>query len=132
MVAIPTFMRKRTSFHSHNICAKKTLHCKVTLRYPHVQRLHRHIASFNDNERSVWGSEPLPSAKSTVCFSTPADNLDISGSDEEEDAEDARIREERVAAYAAKKMKNSALIARSSVMLDMESWDDETDKAEIE
>lgn len=67
---------------------KLTFQCvmgdRLCFIYPHVQRLHRHIASFddNDNERSVWGGEPLPSAKSTASSSTPADDMDISGSDE--------------------------------------------------
>lgn len=56
------------------------------------------------------------------------DDVDLFGSDdEEESAEAARIREERVAAYAAKKGKKPALIAKSSVLLDVKPWDDETD-----
>ena len=38
-----------------------------------------------------------------------------------------RIREERLAAYAAKKAKKPALIAKTSVLLDVKPWDDETD-----
>ena len=38
-----------------------------------------------------------------------------------------RIREERLAAYAAKKSKKPALIAKTSVLLDCKPWDDETD-----
>lgn len=60
------------------------------------------------------------------------DDVDLFGSDEEEDAEAAKIREERLAAYAAKKSKKPALIAKSSVLLDVKPWDDETDMAEVE
>merc|ERR1711989_265997 len=49
------------------------------------------------------------------------------GDDEEEDAEAAKIREERLAAYAEKKSKKPALIAKTSVLLDVKPWDDETD-----
>merc|ERR1712133_19216 len=46
---------------------------------------------------------------------------------EEEDAEKKRITEERLAAYAAKKAKKPALIAKTSVLFDVKPWDDETD-----
>merc|ERR1712218_704842 len=56
------------------------------------------------------------------------DDVDLFGSDdEEEDAEAAKVREERLAAYAAKKSKKPALIAKTSVLLDCKPWDDETD-----
>merc|ERR1712071_632019 len=56
------------------------------------------------------------------------DDVDLFGSDDEEDdAEKKRITEERLAAYAAKKSKKPALIAKTSVLLDVKPWDDETD-----
>jgi len=57
------------------------------------------------------------------------DDVDLFGSDsdEEEDAEKARVREERLKAYAEKKAKKPALIAKTSVLLDIKPWDDETD-----
>merc|ERR1712241_839847 len=64
---------------------------------------------------------------------TPAsaddDDVDLFGSDdeEEESAEAKRVREERLAAYHAKKSKKPALIAKTSVLLDCKPWDDETD-----
>merc|ERR1712206_33517 len=39
----------------------------------------------------------------------------------------AKVREERLAAYHAKKSKKPALIAKTSVLLDCKPWDDETD-----
>ncbi|XP_011309604.1 probable elongation factor 1-delta isoform X2 [Fopius arisanus] len=54
--------------------------------------------------------------------------VDLFGSDSEgEDAEAAKIREERLAAYNAKKSKKPALIAKSNIILDIKPWDDETD-----
>merc|ERR1712173_173425 len=56
------------------------------------------------------------------------DDVDLFGSDdEEEDAEAARVREERLKAYAEKKSKKTAVIAKTSVLLDVKPWDDETD-----
>ncbi|XP_061109773.1 elongation factor 1-delta-like isoform X3 [Conger conger] len=59
------------------------------------------------------------------------DDLDLFGSDEE-DEEAERIREERVKQYAEKKAKKPALIAKSSILLDVKPWDDETDMARLE
>jgi len=57
------------------------------------------------------------------------DDVDLFGSsDEEEESEDAkRIRQERLDAYALKKSKKPALIAKTSVLLACKPWDDETD-----
>ncbi|KAM7342124.1 elongation factor 1-beta [Cochliomyia hominivorax] len=106
---------------------------------PHVQRWYRHIASFEDSEKASWGGSPLPQtagAKPTVAAPAAADDddddVDLFGSDEEEDAEAAKIREERLAAYAAKKSKKPALIAKSSVLLDVKPFGDETDMKEME
>jgi len=60
------------------------------------------------------------------------DDFDMFGSDDEEDEEAEKIKQERVAAYAAKKSKKPALIAKSSVLLDVKPWDDETDMKEME
>ncbi|KAM3865866.1 eukaryotic translation elongation factor 1 delta a (guanine nucleotide exchange protein) [Diretmus argenteus] len=60
------------------------------------------------------------------------DDIDLFGSDDEEDAEAARLKQERLDAYAAKKAKKPALIAKSSILLDVKPWDDETDMAKLE
>merc|ERR1739846_79326 len=56
------------------------------------------------------------------------DDVDLFGSDEEEEEseEAAKVRQERLDAYAAKKSKKPALIAKTSVLLDCKPWDDET------
>lgn len=46
------------------------------------------------------------------------DDIDLFGSDEE-DEEAERIKQERLEAYAAKKAKKPALIAKSSILLDV-------------
>jgi len=104
--------------------------------YVHVARWYRHIASYDAKERAAWGGSPLPQVaggKPTVAAAQDDDDddVDLFGSDEE-DEDAARIREERLAAYAAKKSKKPALIAKSSVVLDVKPWDDETDMKEME
>ena len=57
------------------------------------------------------------------------DDVDLFGSDEEEEEDEAaaKVRQDRLDAYAAKKSKKPALIAKTSVLLDCKPWDDETD-----
>lgn len=60
------------------------------------------------------------------------DDFDMFASDDEEDAEAEKIKQERLAAYAAKKSTKAAVIAKSSILLDVKPWDDETDMKEME
>merc|ERR1712007_173730 len=60
------------------------------------------------------------------------DDVDLFGSsDEEESEEKKRITEERLKAYHEKKAGKKAVIAKTSVLLDVKPWDDETDMDEI-
>ncbi|XP_057190601.1 eukaryotic translation elongation factor 1 delta a (guanine nucleotide exchange protein) isoform X4 [Triplophysa rosa] len=59
------------------------------------------------------------------------DDVDLFGS-EEEDEEAERIKAERVKEYAARKSKKPALIAKSSILLDVKPWDDETEMSKLE
>jgi len=70
-------------------------------------------------------TKPKPKAESD-------DDVDLFGSDEEEDEEKTRIRDERLKAYADKKKAKPGPIAKSSVILDVKPWDDETDMKELE
>ncbi|TDG96009.1 hypothetical protein EPR50_G00235180 [Perca flavescens] len=111
----------------------------------HALRWYNHIKSYQSQKNSLPGvKKPLgqygPSnIADTTTGSAPAavakdddDDIDLFGSDEEEDAEAARLKEERLAEYAAKKSKKPALIAKSSILLDVKPWDDETDMAKLE
>ncbi|EDM13109.1 rCG63641, partial [Rattus norvegicus] len=61
------------------------------------------------------------------------DDIDLFGSDVEEESEDAkRLREERLARYESKKAKMPAVVAKSSISLDVKPWDDETDMTKLE
>uniref|UniRef100_A0A9L0S8B9 Eukaryotic translation elongation factor 1 beta 2 n=1 Tax=Equus caballus TaxID=9796 RepID=A0A9L0S8B9_HORSE len=50
----------------------------------------------------------------------------------QESEEAKRLREERLAQYESKKAKKPALVAKSSILLDVKPWDDETDMAKLE
>ncbi|XP_042229471.1 elongation factor 1-beta-like [Homarus americanus] len=61
------------------------------------------------------------------------EEIDLFGSsDEGDDREAARVREERLRAYAEKKSKKPGPIAKSSIMLDVKPWDDETNMSTLE
>ncbi|XP_041103259.1 uncharacterized protein LOC121314264 isoform X2 [Polyodon spathula] len=99
-------------------------------------------------EKSPAGARPTHEAAAAAAAAPPPppctkvevkkeedddDDIDLFGSDdEEENAEAARIREERLQQYAAKKAKKPVLIAKSSILLDVKPWDDETDMVKME
>ncbi|KAF0291375.1 Elongation factor 1-beta [Amphibalanus amphitrite] len=95
---------------------------------PHALRWYTQISSYG-NERSKFpGSAPSAAAAAD----DDDDDVDLFGSDDEDEAEKERVKAERVAAYAAKKAKKAAIIAKSSVLLDVKPWDDETDMKALE
>jgi len=111
----------------------------------HALRWYNHIRSYQKEKTSLPGvKKPLaeygPVGVADSTDSAPAavskddeEDFDLFGSeDEEESAEAARVKEERLAAYNAKKAKKPALIAKSSILLDVKPWDDETDMSKLE
>ncbi|KAI2614624.1 putative elongation factor 1-beta [Hypoxylon fragiforme] len=114
-------------------------------KYPHAARWYKHIASFEDEfptlpgdaskPYTVYGPEEVAVALNPA--KAPAaeeeDDVDLFASDdEEEDAEAARVREERLAAYKAKKDAKPKTTAKSVVTMEVKPWDDETDMAALE
>ncbi|XP_068174964.1 elongation factor 1-delta-like isoform X4 [Antennarius striatus] len=59
------------------------------------------------------------------------DDFDLFGSDED-DEEAEKLKEERLKVYTEKKSKKPGVIAKSSILLDVKPWDDETDMAKLE
>ncbi|XP_049317522.1 probable elongation factor 1-delta isoform X2 [Bactrocera dorsalis] len=76
---------------------------------------------------STSAPAPASNAAPAKAEADDDDDVDLFGSEDEEDEEAARVREERLAAYAAKKSKKPQIIAKSSLILDVKPWDDETD-----
>merc|ERR1712227_526469 len=102
----------------------------------HALRWYNHIKSFGAGMKQF--------AKASAGFSLGGgggaaaaaadddDDVDLFGSDSEDEeaaAEKARITEERLKAYHEKKAKKPQVIAKTSVLLDVKPWDDETDMA---
>lgn len=117
-------------------------------KYPHVARWFTHIASFEAEHPNFPGDKARAAALLSATTSTGVESnaakavavgedeedIDLFGSDdEEEDAEAARIKAERVAEYEKKKAaKGPRAAAKSVVTFDVKPWDDETDMKALE
>ncbi|KAF5288778.1 hypothetical protein FQA39_LY15269 [Lamprigera yunnana] len=108
------------------------------VKYVHALRWYNHIKSYSDAEKKQFpgGACPMKTAAPTTApvkeDADDDDDVDLFASDDEDDSEAEKIREERLKAYADKKSKKPILIAKSSIVLDVKPWDDETDMKEME
>ncbi|KAH8594566.1 hypothetical protein B0O99DRAFT_625224 [Bisporella sp. PMI_857] len=113
-------------------------------KYPHAARWYKHIASFEEEFATLPGdaskaySDYGPEKGEVVVNQAKAlggsddDEIDLFGSDGEEDPEAVHIREERLAAYKERKAAKPKVAAKSVVIMDIKPWDDETDMAGLE
>ncbi|KAF8900429.1 hypothetical protein CPB84DRAFT_1778898 [Gymnopilus junonius] len=105
---------------------------------PHVARWYNHIKSYAAEHASLPGSSTAGEAFIGGAFAPETaaaeeeEEIDLFGSDEEEDAEAERVKAERVAAYNAKKANKPKPVAKSVVTMDVKPWDDETDMVALE
>ncbi|GJJ76857.1 elongation factor 1-beta [Entomortierella parvispora] len=91
--------------------------------YPHAARWYKHIAE-------VKG---LSAKAGSAAAAEDDEDVDLFGSDDEEvDEEAEKIKQQRLAEYAAKKANKPKTIAKSMCTLDVKPWDDETDMAALE
>uniref|UniRef100_A0A8D9F3P8 Elongation factor 1-delta n=1 Tax=Cacopsylla melanoneura TaxID=428564 RepID=A0A8D9F3P8_9HEMI len=131
----PALLNKIATLETENKTFKKDIQSLTDL----VKKLELRLSSLEKSGGTVAKPSSAPSAPAANAkpASAPAaeddDDVDLFGSDgEEESAEAARIREERVAAYNAKKSKKPVLIAKSNIILDVKPWGDDTDMKEME
>ncbi|XP_050531816.1 elongation factor 1-beta [Daktulosphaira vitifoliae] len=102
---------------------------------PNVLRWYNHIKSFSDKDKVQFPNKKADFSSTEGSSSKPADDdddIDLFGSDDEEDEEAERIRQERLKAYSEKKATKKVVIAKSSIVLDVKPWDDETDMKKLE
>ncbi|KAK3928484.1 Elongation factor 1-delta [Frankliniella fusca] len=106
-----------------------------------VDDLKNLVISLDSRVKSLEGGKPSSVSTAKTPAKAPAkeqdddddDGVDLFGSDSEEESEEAaKVREQRLAAYAAKKSKKPALIAKSNIILSVSPWDDETDMKKME
>jgi len=104
--------------------------------------LRKHIKALEDRmlamERAATGGKASTQAKPAAQEEEDEeddDDFDPFASEDEEDVEEnERVKAERTAAYYAKKALSAkpAIIAKSSILLDVKPWDDETDMKKLE
>lgn len=92
----------------------------------HLKRWVKNMSSFSDKEKKAFPGAPAPAAKGG-----DDDDLDLFGDDDDEEAEKAKA-ERAKQLEAQKKGGKPAVIAKSSIVIDVKVWDDETDLKEIE
>ncbi|XP_037538264.1 eukaryotic translation elongation factor 1 delta a (guanine nucleotide exchange protein) isoform X2 [Nematolebias whitei] len=141
----PTTQQQKSSSHSEQELVTRmkslelenqTLHKVVEEMRSALQKLESRVVVLEKSPSPA----AVPCAKAAPVQAAPAkqvtvedddDDIDLFGSDEE-DEEAERLKQERLEAYAAKKAKKPAVIAKSSILLDVKPWDDETDMAKLE
>jgi elongation factor 1-beta len=116
-------------------------------KFPYAARWYKHIASYTEEFPTLPGDSAKPyttygpevaavtlnPAKAPAAEEEEDDEVDLFGSDdEEEDAEADRIRNERLAEYKKKKEGKTKPAAKSVVTMDVKPWDDETDMKALE
>ncbi|XP_076457223.1 elongation factor 1-delta-like isoform X2 [Babylonia areolata] len=103
-----------------------------------VRKLESRVSAL---EKGGKGDAPAASKPAPATPAADDDNEDedddfelFGDDDDDEEAEKAREAKKKAAleAYAAKKSKKPELIAKSSIILDVKPWDDETDMKELE
>jgi len=108
-----------------------------------LEELRCQVAALDTRVKKLEEASSAPAKPEPAKEAAPAkkeddsdgDNLFSDDSDEEEEEEDEATkarREKLLAAYAAKKAKKPCPIAKSSLLIDVKPWDDETDMQAIE
>lgn len=119
-------------------------------KFNHALRWFNHIASYTQHERDQFpgtakdlnaygpaGAAPAAAEpkKEAAAGGDDEDDFDLFGDDDDDDEVDEaaeKLKQERLAAYEAKKAKKPVVIAKSSILLDIKPWDDETDMKAME
>jgi elongation factor 1-delta len=114
-----------------NQALKKTVNDLQTL----ISKLELRVSSLEGSGKQTSKAAEPKVDKSKQILETKKDednddDIDLFGSDDDEEADE--VRKKRLEDYAAKKSKKPGVIAKSSVVLDVKPWDDETDMQEME
>jgi len=113
-------------------------------KYPYAWRWYNHILTWESEfstlpgdptkDHTAYGPEqtelPINPAKAPSAEEDD-DEVDLFGSDEEEDPEAERLKAERLAEYNKKKAGKVKPAAKSIVTMDVKPWDDETDLEQL-
>jgi len=118
--------------------ADVTVHKQVSsapdaTKYAYVSRWFNHISAFSDSERTAFRAAAVPASEAKET-KKDEDEIDLFGDDDEDDEEyEKQLEERKKAALAAKGgVVKDKPIAKSSLVIDVKPWDDETDMVELE
>ena len=111
-------------------------------KFPHAYRWYNHLKSYDSEFSSLpgdpsksfstYGPEQVAVTQNPKDAPEDDDEVDLFGSDEEEeDPEVVAERERRLAEYKKKKEGKVKPAAKSIVTMDVKPWDDETDMKEL-
>ncbi|XP_053379736.1 elongation factor 1-delta-like isoform X5 [Mercenaria mercenaria] len=96
-----------------------------------VKKLEARVAALEIANKGTASSTPADSKPAEPAKEEDSDSDFDPFGDDDSSSEDEETKK-RLAEYAAKKAKKTAVIAKSSLLLDVKPWDDETDMAELE
>jgi len=135
--AVPSecFVKRVGSLEEENKELKKVvkdLELLVNKLISRVAALEHGSPAQSSTVKSAPAEAPIAAADKKKDEVDADDDFELFGSDEEEDAEAERVKQERLKSYEEKKSKKPVLIAKSNIILDVKPWDDETDMVQLE
>jgi len=126
------FADKIKHLETENQALKKTVNELSSL----VSKLELRVSSLEGSaKQSAPKQTAAPAAAKPAPKAVPKkeendSDIDLFGSSEDEEADE--VRKKRLEDYANKKAKKPGVVAKSSVVLDVKPWDDETDMKQME
>jgi len=97
-------------------------------KFPHVSRHYNHLSSFSDEERAKFAKGQTTQE---IKNKNKEEEIDLFGDEEDPEAEAAHEKELAKKVAASGKVAKK-VIGKSSLILDVKAWDDETDLVEME
>jgi len=121
------FADRMKHLETENQSLKKTVNELSSL----VSKLELRVSSLEGSSKQSAPKAVTPAPKQPQPKKEDNDSdIDLFGSDDDQEADE--VRKKRLEDYANKKAKKPGLVAKSSVVLDVKPWDDETDMKEME
>ncbi|XP_054156613.1 elongation factor 1-delta-like isoform X2 [Oppia nitens] len=124
------------SLETENQSLKKSVNQLTAL----VSKLELRVSSLEKSSSSppsataaATAAKPVAKPAATAKAEDNDSDVDLFGSDDDDDDKEAdELKKKRLEEYANKKAKKPGVIAKSSVVLDIKPWDDETDMKAME
>ncbi|OIR58580.1 MAG: translation elongation factor EF-1 beta subunit (eEF1B) [Amphiamblys sp. WSBS2006] len=129
---LDAFLASRSYIEGHSasvadaVILKELSGCPDCAKSPHAARWYEHIAGLGSLEK-------LPGKKRAAAeYGPEEEETDLFGSDSEDDPEVEAAKAKRLEEYLARKAKKPVEISKSSIVLNVKPWDDETSIDDLE